>query len=74
MARGDDQEPPPGFMNESPDYDLEEMVHITRLENALHQLIEQILSMDPNGMMRIEIVLHRIRTAPPIAPKLSGLH
>lgn len=42
-------------------YDLEEMVHISRLETELHRLLDQILSVDANGMMRIEIVLQRVR-------------
>lgn len=56
-------------MDDPPDYDLEELIHITRLEADLHRLLEQILHMDANGMMRIEIVLQRVRSAPPIAPK-----
>lgn len=45
------------------DYDLEELIQISRLEADLHRLLEQILSIDPNGMMRIEIILHRVRSA-----------
>lgn len=61
MEGNEGQAPPPGFMDGPDNYDLEEMVHISRLETELHRLLDQILSVDANGMMRIEIVLQRVR-------------
>lgn len=63
MADDGDQAPPPGFMEGPPTYDLEELIHITRLEGELHRLLEQILHMDPNGMLRIHLVLQRVQSA-----------
>lgn len=51
-------------------YDLEEMVQISRLEAELHRLLDQILSVDANGMMRIEIVLARVRNAVVVESRL----
>lgn len=70
MEENEGQAPPPGFMDDSPNYDLEELVHISRLETELHRLLDQILSVDANGMMRIEIVLQRVRNSVVVESRL----
>lgn len=59
MARDGEDAPPPGFMDGPPTYDLEELIHINRLMGDFDRMLEQILSVDPNGMMRIHQSVQR---------------
>lgn len=70
MSQDEGQAPPPGFMDGPESYDLEELIHISRLEAELQRLLEQILSVDPNGMMRIEIILQKVRMSSVVERRL----
>lgn len=48
-----------GDSEDSGSYELEELIHIGRLEQELFRILEEMLSVDPNAVMRIETIKQR---------------